>query len=137
MYTMARKLHFNFALFSAFATKAHRNVLSNKPTRRLFPLYDTLYVFEYYFWKYENTNFEPYQNGFYIHPNIKMEQIERIIEAMPFADSDMGLETDLAPGDYPAMIDKHFKTRYDNCDYNINHFFSGEIRALRYHEELY
>ena len=121
------KLQFNIKLFSAFATRAYRNVLINNLGKTFFPLRDTLDVFEYYFWMYEN-------NGFYIHPNIKMEQIERIIWVMPFADSCMGLETDLDPDDYPALIENHFLTRYQDCDYNINHFFSGEIRALRYHE---
>ena len=37
----------------------------------------------------------------------------------------------LAPEDYLDLIDLHFKTRYRNCDYNINHFFSGRIREMR------
>ena len=30
-----------------------------------------------------------------------------------------------------------YEARYRHCDYNINHFFSGKIRELRFYEELY
>ena len=38
---------------------------------------------------------------------------------------------------HPPMIDQHFQTRYRRCDYNINHFFSGRIRELRFYETCY
>ena len=44
---------------------------------------------------------------------------------------------DIDPDCYEDMIDKHFRTRYRNCDYNINHFFSGRIRVLRFYETCY
>ena len=44
---------------------------------------------------------------------------------------------DIDPDCYEDMIDRHFRTRYRNCDYNINHFFSGRIRELRFYETCY
>lgn len=45
--------------------------------------------------------------------------------------------TDISPDAYYAMIDQHFATKYKNCDYNINHFFSGKVRELRFYESCY
>lgn len=66
---------------------------------------------------------------------------------MPFFDSESAREYDLFmkatgriptpdifPSVYPYIIQLHFKTKYRNCDYNINHFFSGRIRELRCYE---
>ena len=67
------------------------------------------------------------------------ERIERIIREMPYIDeTDKHHSTmDVAPDCYEPMIDQHFQTRYRNCDYNINHFFSGRIRELRFYETCY
>lgn len=36
---------------------------------------------------------------------------------------------------YTDMIDKYFDTKFsEGCDYSLPHFFSGDIRALRFHE---
>ena len=84
-------------------------------------------MFAHYFERYEAECGQP-------HPILKAEQIQRIIEIMPYIDSEeWGVNADA----YPAMIDKHFQTEYRNCDYNINHFFSGDIRALRFFEAYY
>ena len=73
------------------------------------------------------------------HPPIRAVQIERIIREMPYIDeTDKANSTmDIDPDCYEDMIDKHFRTRYRNCDYNINHFFSGRIRVLRFYETCY
>lgn len=73
------------------------------------------------------------------HPPIRANQIERIIHEMPYIDeTDKAHSTmDIDPNCYEDMIDKHFRTRYRNCDYNINHFFSGRIRVLRFYETCY
>lgn len=44
---------------------------------------------------------------------------------------------DIEPEDYPDMIDAYFRQRFENCNYSIAHFMSGNIRVLRYYEELY
>ena len=45
--------------------------------------------------------------------------------------------SDVDPEVYQVLIDKHFATKYRHCDYNINHFFSGRIRLMRWLEEFY
>lgn len=93
---------------------------------------DVLWVFRYYFETYELIFNEP-------HPMISVQQIANIIEKMPIVDD--GPEDidniELTPEDYETLIDQHFVTKYKGCDYNINHFFSGCIRKMRYFETLY
>lgn len=93
---------------------------------------EVLWVFEYYFWRYEEEFGRP-------HPHIRLEQIERIVRIMPFIDRDSigGGMYDIDPEHYKEIIDQHFRTAYRNCDYNINHFFSGQIRELRFYERCY
>ena len=66
-------------------------------------------------------------------------QIVRIIRDMPWIEqADRGSAyADIPPESYLPMIDQHFQTRYCRCDYNINHFFSGRIRELRFYETCY
>lgn len=90
---------------------------------------DVLFVFLAYFAAYEESIGRP-------HPNINAEQISRIMAKMPYvgAHSNGSSICDISPEEYPAIIDRHFATRYHRCDYNINHFFSGRIRELRWYE---
>nr|DAL33729.1 MAG TPA_asm: hypothetical protein [Caudoviricetes sp.] len=97
-----------------------------------YTLEEALSVFHYYFEKYEEYTGRP-------HPPIKASQIVRICQDMPFISREYGsgLYADIDPEAYPVLIDKYFATKYRNCDRNINHFFSGRIRELRFYEELY
>ncbi len=97
-----------------------------------FTFEEAMSVFQYYFTQYERHMGKP-------HPPIRASQIVRICEVMPFIDEKyIGiLCCDVVPESYPAMIDQHFATKYRNCDFNINHFFSGRIRELRFYEALY
>lgn len=105
--------------------------ISVKPAKYSgYSLQDALRVFRYYFEQYEKHMGKP-------HPPIRASQIVRICQDMPYIFPDgEGIE-DVTPDGYYAMIDKHFRTKYRRCDYNINHFFSGRIRELRFYEELY
>ena len=87
---------------------------------------EVLQVFQYYFETYELIFGEA-------HPMIIIDQIARVITKMPFISDD----SIIAPEDYKIIIDQHFITNYQHCDYNINHFFSGRIREMRYFETLY
>lgn len=121
-------MQFDFPLFQGFASIAYRNVGSSP-----YSFDDVLRVFKCYFAYYEAWMNKP-------HPPIRIEQIERIISVMPYIDrEDIGAySADIDPGDYKTIIERHFQTAYKpRCDYNINHFFSGNIRLLRYYEELY
>lgn len=97
-----------------------------------YSLADVLGVFKCYFQQYETYTGHP-------HPFLRASQIARIIQDMPWLDCACrrGVSADIAPDCYPTIIEQHFKTRYRRCDYNINHFFSGKIRELRYYETCY
>lgn len=97
-----------------------------------YSLEDVLSVFRYYFERYEEHTGKP-------HPPIKADQIVRICQIMPYlcAENEGNCCEDVSPLDYPALIDRYFATKYRNCDRNINHFFSGRIRELKFYEELY
>jgi hypothetical protein len=131
-------MRFNFPLFRGFAAKAYHNIVVSRSTEYPYSLDDVLSVFQYYFQAYEKA----FPKG-KPHPAIKVEQIQNIIEAMPYIDGDgtSSAGGDIDPGAYEALIDKHFQTKYNvgygGCDYNINHFFCGDIRLLRFYEELY
>jgi len=120
-------MYFNFPLFSRLAERAHKNTGMTE-----YGLDDVLSVFRYYFRQYEDTFKQ-------VHPNIRVAQIEQLINAMPYigGDGNSSAGGDITPEDYKVLIDKHFQTKYRNCDYNINHFFSGDIRLMRHYEELY
>ena len=114
---------FDFERFVTAAKLAYRRCESN-----VFSFNDVLHVFQYYFESYELVFGAA-------HPMISIDQITQIIEKMPFID-DSG-DVILTPEDYQVIIDQHFITKYRNCDYNINHFFSGRIREMRCFETLF
>ena len=117
-------LLFNFEKFSVIAA----SVYPNTP----YSLEDALSVFRYYFEKYEKYTGRP-------HPPINASQIVRIAQNIPWIEiENWGAYSEyVAPEDYRVLIDKHFATKYRRCDYNINHFFSGKIRLMRWLEEFY
>lgn len=119
-----RHIEFNIQVFNALATRAFKAQESHPYT-----LEEVLNVFEYYFASYEYEFGKP-------HPNIRMTQISSIIERMPYMGDINGDYMDLAAECYEDMIDQHFETEYKS-DYNINHFFSGDIRLLRFYETCY
>ncbi len=72
------------------------------------------------------------------HPILNNKNVKKVIEELPLCDDTSGNGyIELFPDFYPDMIKKHFETSYQNCDYNILHFISGSIRALRYYETIY
>lgn len=93
---------------------------------------ESMSIFRCYFERYERHTGRA-------HPPIKASQIMRICQIMPSIDGVIrGSDyADIYAADYPALIDRHFVTKYRNCDYNICHFFSGRIRELRFYEVFY
>lgn len=116
--------------FETFAKLAERAYNEDVPSMDGFTLAEALDVFRRYFQEYERCRGEP-------HPPIRLEQIRAIMEEMPGVMDGHDRYIDLDPEDYPAMIERHFHTRYRHCDYNINHFFSGRVREMRYYETCY
>lgn len=125
-------MEFDFDRFSRIAASVYNQ---GNP----YSLEECLSVFRYYFQRYELYMKHP-------HPPIRASQIARIMQDMPFLKRpDPALmefvresfnynPVDIYPDDYKYIINLHFKTEYRNCDYNINHFFSGRIRELRLYE---
>lgn len=113
---------FDFQRFSGSAALAYR-------ARNLYTLEQCLEVFRCYFQTYEDYMGHP-------HPPVRREQIAHIMQEMPWVtEEDRGSYfADIDPETYPLLIGLHFKTQYRHCDYNINHFFSGRIRELRFYE---
>ena len=120
------ELVFDFYIFSRVAEMAYREAETT------YTLQEVLDVFEYFFDSYEAVTGE-------VHPPIRKEQIAKIIKAMPFYDEVPNASgyADIVPEAYPVLIDKYFQKPFRNCNYRINHFFSGDIRTLRMYEELY
>lgn len=118
---------FDFDRFTISAKLAYRRCNSS-----VYSIEEVLHVFRYYFETYEMIFDEA-------HPAISIAQIARIIEKMPFIleEDAESHEASINLEGYEAIIDQHFATKYRNCDYNINHFFSGMIRSLRYYETCY
>lgn len=118
-------MFFDFNKFTIRTKLVYRN-FSNKDA---YNIEDILTVFHYYFDTYEYLFHKA-------HPMIKAEQIESIIEKMPHVDNYDSNNPIIAisPEQYAEIIDRHFETKYRCCDYNINHFFSGQIRELRFNE---
>lgn len=117
---------FDFEKFTQVATAAYEEADT------AYTLEEALSVFERFFDTYEAAINEP-------HPPIRKQQIARIMEAMPYLnqiDRCNGI-VDIEAESYPALIDAYFRTSFPNCNYRINHFFSGRIRELRYYEELF
>jgi len=88
-------------------------------------------VFQIYFRYYEQATGEK-------HPYLKSETVRSIVSKIPYLyDDEKELTGYLETEDYKVMIEQHFNTPYKNCDYNIAHFFSGDIRQNRFYETLY
>lgn len=97
-----------------------------------YTLEEALEVFRYFFQQYEECIGE-------VHPPIRVSQIVRICQDMPYIFlQDRGESyIDVTPEDYTALIDNYFQTEFYNCDYRINHFFSGRVREMRYYAACY
>ena len=115
-----------------FIEKAYKTI---EPFEGMFTLAETVCVLSMYFDSYE------YHTG-RIHPFLKAEQLQRIIKQLDFCEGSFsGLpfeSTDLTVDDYAKIIPAHFRTQYRfGCDFNVNHFMTGDIRFMRWLEECY
>lgn len=115
-------MQFDFNRFSKIAATVYEE---DNP----YSLMECLGVFRCYFQTYEDFRGHP-------HPPIRAAQIAHIMSEMPYIvqEDRGGYEEDIDPEAYETVIRLHFKTEYRRCDYNINHFFSGRIRELRWYE---
>lgn len=89
-------------------------------------------VFDYYFKAYRNRFGED-------HPNLRKAQVKRIVERMPevFRYTVGVSSISIDPETYEYMIEAYLDTEFAGCvDYNINHFFSGQIRELLFYQHI-
>jgi len=49
---------------------------------------------------------------------------------MPYLTAYTGGINVIDPLEYPDIIDEYFESDFKNCNYRINHFFSGKIRLI-------
>lgn len=69
------------------------------------------------------------------HPRLKGHQWDNVVYRLETAYKDDFVKDHYADEHViKYMIDKHFKTAYPNCDYNILHFISDEVFKNRYYE---
>lgn len=62
------------------------------------------------------------------HPRIKQETMDGVVERLlTGTDYIFGIDYEM----YKEMIDKHFRTRYQNCNYSICHFMTEGIRNFK------
>ena len=120
-------MSFNIDIFERTLAKAYDMVYA--PGEPGIPFEEVEYIILTYFATYKEALHRE-------HPPISVNQLRRIIEKIPYCELN-GQLMDLDADTYDELIRQHFRTRYENCDYNINHFFSGDIRANRYYETCY
>lgn len=122
-----------------------RITLAYRRTNGVYSLETNKQIFHYFFKTYNLIT------GSY-HPMPSLRQIEEIMEKLPFIDipieempffdpeedyADDSYSICVDAGDYPAMIDQYFSTRFAHgCDYRIVHFMQAKIRYYRYLECL-
>lgn len=68
-----------------------------------------------------------------VHPRLKPNQWQRVVDKVFFFGDDF--EPDEQGLKY--MVQKHFNTEYNDCDYNILHFATEGILTNRYYEEVH
>lgn len=84
-------------------------------------------IIKYYYSVYMNTFHQE-------HPRLNREAMDNVVSAIQTG-TDMVQDIDVEA--YYAMIDQHFQTQYENCDYSICHFMSEGIRNNRFYEVCY
>lgn len=70
------------------------------------------------------------------HPRLSAKAMDSVISSF-LGSSDNLDDLEYDPEAYYAMIDKHFQTRYQDCNYNICHFMSDEVQNNRFYETCY
>lgn len=65
------------------------------------------------------------------HPRLSGKAMDTVVESMSYGSENV---PDVDIEEYKAMIDKHFQTKYKNCNYSICHFMTEGIRNNRSYE---
>ena len=79
--------------------------------------------------------FEEYKNRFNkSHTPLSNTSMIGVIERLSSALCDLDY---IGKDDWDVLIEKHFDTKYEDCDYNVCHFASNGILNNRFFETLY
>ncbi len=73
------------------------------------------------------------------HPKLKPSQWKRVdsgLESIYNKEIDVSFDSPEVD-EWKQMIDKHFETEYENCDYNILHFVTDGVKIKRMYETIY
>lgn len=106
----------DYQIFERQLQKAYNN------SHCTFAFSDCLEIFTLYFDYY-------YQYLGREHPHLRTEKLTEFL-------NDIDGEGMFEPDCYPYMIEAYFNAPL-KCDCNISHFFSGDIRLLRFYETCY
>lgn len=85
-------------------------------------------IVEYYFRKYYSVFGED-------HTRLKHSVMREVVEKIACSPSNMVDGTDVEM--FMQMIDKHFETQYENCDYRIMQFLTDGVLTNRFYETCY
>lgn len=85
-------------------------------------------IIEYYFRKYHSVFGED-------HTRLKHSVMREVVEKIACSPSDIVDGTDVEM--FIQMIDKHFETQYENCDYHIMQFLTDGVLTNRFYETCY
>lgn len=69
------------------------------------------------------------------HPNLKESQWLNVTNKILYVKGEYNHEKYMELYELEKIVDKHFVTEYENCDWNINHFVHGDIIKNRFYEE--
>ncbi len=86
------------------------------------------YVVNYFCEKYKTKFSKP-------HPRRYTKDAWKIVK--PIIEGVGMMENRAAVEDWKALIDKYMQTRFEGCDYSLNHFLNENIISNRYFEMLY
>lgn len=79
--------------------------------------------------------YEAYMRTFHKeHPRLSTKAMDDVVSALCYGSE---MVEDIHPETYEAMIERHFQTEYNDCDYNICHFMTEGIRNNRFYEACY
>lgn len=116
----------NFEIFKRIIARQYNIMREHDETP--YTLEEYCWVFEWYFYLYKCKFGKD-------HPNIKSEQVLAIMYEMPYYENSVtNCCEEIDAENYPDIMKAYFNTNFKDCDYNINHFFSGQIRELKIYE---
>ena len=69
------------------------------------------------------------------HPNLKESQWLNVTNKILYVKGEYNHEKYMELYELEKIVDKHFVTEYENCDWNILHFVHGDIIKNRFYEE--